>query len=74
MQKIKKIKTTSFSYLGHNLEVVFAVVLVWRGIWELLDFLDDTLFGGNYLWTTVGGIFLGLFILYWPDKDLKELG
>ncbi len=70
----QKIKKKVKNYIGHELEVVFAVVLVWRGIWELLDILDEALFGGNYLWTTFGGIFLGLFILYWPDKDLKELG
>lgn len=56
-----------------NLFVVVGVVLVWRGIWHLLDIMDILIFAGNQFWTAVGGIVVGLGILYLPDKDLKEL-
>lgn len=60
-------------YFGRNITVVLGVVLIWRGVWHLLDGVDLWVFGGNSLWTAIGGIILGLAILYIPDKDLKEL-
>ena len=47
-----------------------AVILIWRGIWNLLDeyFLPD-----NFVASNVIGIIVGLLILYLPDKDIKEL-
>lgn len=53
--------------------VVLGVVLVWRGIWYGLDLLDREYLGNNHVWSTLGGIVLGLLILYLPDKDLDEL-
>ncbi len=61
------------AYFSKNLLVVIGVVLLWRGVWHILDFLDMAIFGGNGLWTAVGGIILGLLVLYLPDGDLKEL-
>ncbi len=61
------------AYFSKNLLVVIGVVLVWRGIWHILDFLDVAIFAGNGLWTSVGGIIVGLLVLYLPDGDLKEL-
>lgn len=61
-------------YFTHNIAVVVGVVFVWRGIWHLLDIVDIRIFDGNLAYTAVGGIILGLLILYLPDKDLKELG
>ena len=60
--------------LSSNVAVVVGVVLVWRGIWILLDLLDTWLFGGHSVFTALAGIVAGLFILYLPDGDLKELG
>lgn len=60
-------------YLAKNISVVLGLVLVWRGIWYVLDALDSWLFGGSHLWTGIAGILLGLIILYFPDKDLKEI-
>jgi hypothetical protein len=60
-------------YLAKNMSVVIALVLIWRGIWYVLDGLDAKVFGGSHVLTAVGGIILGLAILYWPDKDLKEI-
>jgi hypothetical protein len=56
-----------------NLAVVIGVVLIWRGIWHLLDVVDYSVLGGNTLYTSIGGIIIGLAVLYLPDKDLKEL-
>lgn len=61
-------------YITRNLSVVIGIVLIWRGIWYTLDIVDAALFGGNHMLTALGGIALGLLILYLPDRDLKELG
>ena len=60
-------------YLAKNLFVVFGLVLIWRGIWHVLDEVDIFFFAGDHLLTAVGGVILGLVILYAPDKDLKEI-
>lgn len=62
-----------FIYLSKNLGIVVALVLIWRGIWYSLDFFDRIFFGSGHLYTAVGGIIIGLMILYLPDKDLKEI-
>lgn len=60
-------------YFARNISIVVGLVLVWRGIWHLLDVADSLYFNGNLLYTAIGGIVIGLAILYFPDKDLKEL-
>lgn len=60
-------------YLAKNISVVIGLVLIWRGIWYVLDGLDKWIFGGSHTWTALGGIIIGLIILYIPDKDLKEI-
>lgn len=60
-------------YLTKNIGIVIGLVLVWRGIWYVLDALDLWLFNGSHAWTALLGIVLGLMILYLPDKDLKEI-
>jgi len=60
-------------YFVKNLGVAVGLVLIWRGLWYVLDALDLMLFGGNHLWSAIFGIALGICILYIPDKDLKEL-
>lgn len=61
-------------YLAQNIFIVIGVVLVWRGIWYVLDEMDKWLFGGSHVWTALAGIIIGLIVLYLPDKDLKEIG
>lgn len=53
--------------------IVIGVVLIWRGIWYVLDAIDIRLFGGNHEWTALVGIVVGLLILYLPDRDLREI-
>ncbi len=60
-------------YFFANLATVVGIVLVWRGIWYVLDAADKALFGGSPLWTALLGIILGLIVLYVPDRNLKEI-
>lgn len=59
--------------LVRNLSVVIGVVLIWRGIWLLLDELDKLLFGASHIWTAIFGIILGLLVLYLPDRNRDEI-
>ena len=61
------------SYLAHHLSIVIGLVLIWRGVWYVLDWIDIVFFNGNHTWTAVAGIVLGLLVLYIPDGDLKEI-
>lgn len=70
---MKKNKNLTLSYFVRNFSIVVGLVLIWRGIWYVLDGLDRMFFTGNHIWTAIGGIILGLIILYIPDKDLKEI-
>lgn len=70
---MKQIKRPLLPYLAGNILTVIGLVMIWRGIWYVLDWLDIEFFGGSHAWTAIGGIILGLIILYLPDKDLKEI-
>jgi hypothetical protein len=60
-------------YFGSSLLTVIGVVLIWRGIWILLDLVDARFFQDNPIFSAAGGILLGLLLLFLPDKDLKEI-
>jgi putative flippase GtrA len=60
-------------YFARNIGIVIGLVLIWRGMWILLDGIDRFFFGGDHILTAFGGIVVGLLILYLPDKDLKEI-
>ena len=60
--------------LVKNFCVAFAIILIWRGVWYVLDAIDIAVFGGNHAFTAIGGVIVGLIMLYLPDHDLKELG
>jgi len=66
-------KAQTISYFAKNLAVVFGLVLIWRGIWYILDEIDIFVFGGSHFWTAVIGTIIGFLVLYIPDKDLKEI-
>jgi hypothetical protein len=63
----------TIAYLAKNLGIIVGIVLIWRGIWYVLDALDKVLFDGSHLVSAVLGVVLGFLILYLPDKDLKEI-
>ena len=73
MKKTKVHHTLSIQYLAKNISIVVGLVLVWRGIWYVFDWVDLFFFQGNHEWTAVAGIIVGLLILYIPDRDLKEI-
>lgn len=66
-------KKTTLQSLTQNLSTVVGLVLIWRGIWYVLDVIDVWLFGSYHIWTALAGIVIGLLLLYLPDKDLKEI-
>ncbi len=68
----KKIRNFT-QYIFKNLLTVVGIVLIWRGVWEILDLVDAAFFANNPLITAIGGVILGLILLYLPDKDLKEI-
>lgn len=63
----------TLQYLAKNISIVTGLVLIWRGIWYILDGIDAWFFGGSHAWTALIGIIIGLVVLYLPDKDLKEI-
>lgn len=65
--------THTLIYFAKNLSIVIGLVLIWRGIWYVLDGLDLIFFKGNHAITGLFGIIAGLLILYLPDHDLKEI-
>lgn len=67
-------KLQTFLLALKNFSIAVGILLIWRGLWYLLDWVDAFFFTGNYLYTAIFGIIAGVFILFLPDKDLKELG
>lgn len=67
-------KTTQLiSYFTRNIFIVVGLVMIWRGVWYILDEIDIVFFGKSHVITTILGIVIGLLVLYLPDKDLKEI-
>lgn len=62
------------AYFFKNLGTIVGIVLIWRGIWHVLDAIDIALIGDEtHLVTAILGIAVGFLILYIPDRDLKEI-
>lgn len=68
-----KSKHKDFKYFLRVFGIVVGLVIIWRGIWHILDAVDIYLLDGNILWTAIGGIIVGVLMLYIPDHDLKEI-
>jgi hypothetical protein len=66
-------KHKDIRYFIKTLSIVFGLVMIWRGVWYVLDDLDTFLFGGYNSLTGLLGIALGTLLLYLPDRDLKEI-
>ncbi|MCR4280191.1 MAG: hypothetical protein NUV82_02055 [Candidatus Komeilibacteria bacterium] len=73
MNIFRRRKRIAVAYLSKNILTVMGLVLIWRGIWYVLDEIDYVAFNGSHAYTAVVGIIIGLLILYLPDKDLKEI-
>jgi hypothetical protein len=67
-------KQQGMGYFFKNLGTIVGIVLIWRGIWHVLDAIDIALIGDEtHLVTAIAGIAVGFLILYVPDRDLKEI-
>jgi hypothetical protein len=62
-----------FKYFVRTLSIIIGLVMVWRGVWYVLDQVDTILFGSYNHWTGLLGICIGVLLLYIPDRDLKEI-
>lgn len=69
----KRKNTSTFEYFAKNITVVVALVMIWRGVWYVLDEIDFLFFSGSHIESALFGIILGLALLYLPDGDLKEI-
>ncbi len=69
-----RLKQHGPQYFLKNLGTIVGIVLIWRGIWHILDKIDIAIIGDEtHLITAIGGIIVGFLILYIPDRDLKEI-
>ncbi|NTV44734.1 MAG: hypothetical protein HGA67_03520 [Candidatus Yonathbacteria bacterium] len=66
-------KKNTLAYFAKNLYFMTGIVLVWRGLWYVIEQIDYTFFNGEHFWTAVAGVILGFILLYIPDGDLKEI-
>lgn len=66
-------KHKDFKYFVKTLSIVVGLVLIWRGLWHILDYIELTYFGGELFWTGLVGVAAGVLLLYIPDRDLKEI-
>jgi len=63
----------TIGYFVRNISTVVAIVLVWRGIWYMLDAIDKYILGGSHWVTAVLGFILGILLMWLPDHDLREI-
>jgi len=70
---MKNKQKITIKYFAKNISIIIGLVLIWRGVWYVLDAIDKFIFGGGHTITAVFGIIVGFIILYLPDKDLKEI-
>ncbi len=73
MRMRKHHKTDLVHQLARSMPIVIGLVLIWRGIWYIADGFDILFFYGHHIFSGVAGIILGLFLLYYPDHNLKEI-
>ena len=70
---MKKNISETIRYFAKSIVIVIGIVLIWRGIWYVLDYFDMVLFQGNHMPLAAAGIIIELLMLYLPDRDLKEI-
>ena len=70
MASAAKNKKKQFSHNVHILINTSAVVLIWRGLWDLFDLY---VFPGNTILSSLAGIAVGVFILLYKDHIIDEL-
>lgn len=73
MMSFGKKRETPLDNITRNLYTVIAVVLIWRGVWIILDRLDLIFFGGSHAVTAALGIIVGILMLYARHHHLNDL-
>jgi len=61
------------NHLTENIPIAIGIILIWRGVWVLLDLLDKWLFGNDHAVTAIVGILLGVLVMYLSDPNLESL-
>jgi hypothetical protein len=59
--------------MRESLLMIVGAVLIWRGIWVLLDLLDKQFFGGNHISSALVGIVVGIILFFLADRDLEDV-
>ncbi len=59
--------------LRESVLALVGAVLIWRGIWVLLERFDARFFGGNHVLSALIGITIGVIMIYFADKDIEDL-
>lgn len=65
--------TYGIKYFAKNIVIAVGLILIWRGVWVMLDLVDRWLFGNSHIITAVIGIVVGIILIYLPEKNLKTL-
>ena len=67
-------KHKDLRYFVRTLSIVVGLVMIWRGVWHVLDKIETIIFGDyDLVIPAIIGIILGVILLYIPDRDLKEI-
>ncbi|MCX6714756.1 MAG: hypothetical protein NTX72_03000 [Candidatus Uhrbacteria bacterium] len=66
-------KPSFLKVLRESLMVLIAAVLIWRGIWVLLDKFDEHYMHGSHVWSALAGIIVGCAMVFFADRDLEDL-
>ncbi len=53
--------------------MILGAILIWRGVWILLDLFDSRFFGGTHVWSSLAGIMIGVIMVYFADRDLEDV-
>ena len=61
------------SYFTSSFATIIGVVLVWRGVWYAVDWIERQILPQEHWLTLPIGVVLGFLILYFPDRSLDEL-
>lgn len=68
-----KRKSSFIKILRESIMMIIGAILIWRGVWVLLDRFDNRFFEGNHIWSALGGIVIGVVAVYLADRDLEDV-
>jgi len=68
-----KHKSSFMKILRESLMMILGAVLIWRGVWILLDRIDVLFFGGSHVWSAIVGVIIGVAIVLLADRDLEDV-